>query len=255
MESGQRVISAPGPTIPPTHPASSPTSTVYVVIDQASSGTDAWDIVSLLAPFAVSLIALLGVVWSSRRAAESTIKAEDRRHANTLDHDDRAWRRQTLAETYFRTLDAADRLADAARSYAWFTRPNVSFDHYEPCGEESANAQILLHNTAGGDLSRAVSAIMSVGSPQVAALASELLSASNAVIEAVSLAIDHAEKIDQDASSGPMSEESFLALLKSEIDVVDSALGKLTAEIRKEFNVASSAGDSAPVTPPDSPRP
>lgn len=114
---------------------------VYIVMEQASSSPDVWTVLTSVAPFVVSLVALCGVIWSSLHAARTTIKAEnrraeatiqaedqrarwaleadERRHAQALASDAAQRRSNMRHELYSRIENVNKPLERACRSFTW----------------------------------------------------------------------------------------------------------------------------------------
>lgn len=189
-------------------PAPDPTPTVYMYLDQVSGGGGPWPGLTTFAPFAVALLALGGVVWSSLHASKTTltaedrraaatisaedkraaaaIEAEDRRHQHQTQHDEKRWIRDARAAAYFRLLEAASKLTQAHTQHLWFARPRHHGDdaEYEPVNTKGALQTIQMWNTAVDDIDGAVAAIRAIANPTVATLAISLVDKSQDVFDA-----------------------------------------------------------------------
>ena len=244
----------------------SPTPTVYMYLDQVSSGGGGlppW--VTTIAPFVASILALVGVIWASifsaraarrsedkrsaaaiaaeDRRAGAAIEAENLRHEHQLAHDEASWRRATRADAYFRALDVASRLIHAHTQYLWFNRPKGDKRSYEAVNGDRANEFIAVWNEAATDSRKIQAAVRAIGNPEVADCLDSIAAHSNSFFRATQEATNAAMK---DLKQWPGDE----VVGREHADSADRVLERMTALIRAELGAepvtAPSADEAAP---------
>ncbi|WP_213282835.1 hypothetical protein [Cellulomonas hominis] len=237
---------------------------MYMYVDQVGGSGGAWTWLTSLAPFAVALLALGGVVWSSLHSSSTTLKAEDkrartaidaedararaaiaaedRRHEHQIEHDDRRWRRDTRAEAYFGVIRAATNAVDAADHMGWFLRDVAKPGQgYKPASRDAADEQLGQWNAARESSASLHPIVRAIGSAEIANL-------SHRVSRYTSQALDEVVEASDRATRG---EEPFLwkSVAKTSLRKARKARKALIRAVRAELGADGGAARLATANP------
>ena len=239
---------------------------MYVVLDQGSRGPDLWAVLTSIAPFVVSLVALGGAIFAAwysgkkslqaedRRAAaaleaedrraKAAIEAEDRRHDHEITHDATTWRRDASADAYFKLIGSLSAEVHALTQVRWFARNAAGASApYRAYSVKTMGKHVEAWNNFTSEANLLVSTIRAIGNPTIADRAADMLVASSKTLELIEGA--HLAALD----GGPPYDEHGVA--EAELRHLEKERDSLVGMIRVELGAGPKVAPSflAPQSP------